>query len=274
MGNSADHTEAVTVIEKLVPVQLKDDNMPQLKVDLDGNGKNIKNIKDIECKTINGIEIMEKFETGLRNLLETCQNELAKKNHTHPEFTVVHADIQNLASSMQPKGEYAASDHSHDIEKLSGTLPLSRIKEGERVLKVIGSSFAEKDHRHIDLENRSKELSVLIQEIKNALISKKDANDAEQERQILIDRQKKLSQDIEAVRLSIPTLPEQDYEMVVSGYFIVPRKASGLGITELSSYSLDGLKVNVDLPFKVGDKLKFEDFYKLPADTLVRIRVK
>lgn len=274
MGNHAESPKQTVVVEKVLHKQLKDDNMPVLKVDLDGNGKNIKNVADVECVTVNGQDPFKVFAEGLKNLLKQCQAELAKKEHTHSEFTVLRADIDNLAKTTQPKGDYAEVSHTHDISVMAGILPLSKVRDGDKLMKLVSSSFADKDHRHPELEARLKEPSQAIEDLLSALEKKQDKKDAD----LAILAVKKQLSDLEKlvslVQNSIPKPVEEEYEYVASQVFIVPRKANGMKVVELATYSTDGMRIKAEVPLKVGDQLSYDAFYKLPADTIVRIRVK
>lgn len=274
MGNHAESPKETILVEKIVHKSLRDDDMPVLKADLDGGGKNIKNVKDVACDTINGKDFLDVFEKGLRKLLEQVRLEMSKREHTHAEFTTLRADIEHLAKNKQEKGDFATSTHSHDIDQISGSIPLRRVQDGDKLLKLVGSSFAAADHRHVDLEAKLQEPFKLIQELRTALTKKQDKEDAEIDRVDLKKKLEELQKFAETVQASIPKPVEVEHEFVASQVFIVPRKANGMKVVELATYSTDGMRIKADCPIQMGDTLSYDAFYKLPADTIVRIRVK
>lgn len=150
------------ILERHHHKALRDDDAPQLKVDLDGNKQSIKDLKDVELQSINGKDFEDLLQSIYRSI-EDAEKRCATKGHSHPEFEQLKAYVDRSLATLIPKGSFSPADHTHTLGSLSGTLPISRVENGLLLLSLLGRQLADAIHSHPDLENAIADLAQKIE---------------------------------------------------------------------------------------------------------------
>lgn len=134
------------VVEKPIPSPLRDDPSPALNTDLDAQGHDVKNVRNIECVTINGAPPGDDFDKKLKVLSDGIKGLYAERRHRHPDLDQAIDDLHERINKPQEK--FAKERHEHTLKDVSGTVPLARIERGGEIQNLLRMKFAWEGHVH------------------------------------------------------------------------------------------------------------------------------
>lgn len=122
MSNIVTKSSGERIIKEEVKVNatVADDPSPALAADLNGNGKNVTNVNDLQVETINGQDLVAVIQGLIGKLSAACEALYAPIKHIHPEIAELKDSTEKALQGLQPKGEYAPLRHAHDYSEILG----------------------------------------------------------------------------------------------------------------------------------------------------------
>lgn len=274
MGRNIAQTEGTEVITKQVPVgvELKDQRNPTLAGDLNAAGQNIKDAGDIECKTINGDNLLQIIDRSVEGIEKRAEKAYALKDHTHPE-------VVQLQKAMDLKADrdhrHPLEKHTHDLKETTGSLPLTRLEDGEKVKDLLGKELCPLQHGHPNMEKAIIALDKAVVALRDELPKKLDESTLKSLTESMDALADVLRKEIQSVEKKIPSIPQQVKQVIGIRRLHVPYKGE---VAEIVGRDEEGTPVKVTVTrsgkeIKAGDVLAVDDILSLsPATASVRIR--
>lgn len=268
----------VVTIEKVAQGQLFMEKNPQLSSDLNANGFSIRGAEDISCKTINGIEPSEIAPTAVSMATLEAEKRFATREHSHRDLEEkILAAAKSLIESNLPGTPSAPLDHSHSIQSLDGTLPLSRLEHGEDIVRDLSDVIRMlKDMQSKNIDGEFSTLWSGVQKVSDRLNEQAAALESTKKELIgVIDglRTKILSTPISNVEEKL-----EEVEIMGVRFALVPKKADSMIVREITGFDDAGKMVDAYAKrgtetLKVGDVVRKNDFLSLSPGCIVRILV-
>lgn len=243
MGIKRENTGTEIVREKPVPNPLVNDQNPRLSEDLDAQGNDIRNVGNIECKTINGKNPERAIQDELIKLSVASDLSYAAKDHSHKEFSALDKKIDKVREDLTPTKSFAEAAHKHALDDISGSLPLSRLEKGQRIAQLLGKDLAEASHRHPITDRAIESMQEAVGAIHDKLPTLAAQSSLAALEKSLRDLLTALGREIEAVKASIPSEPKREAEVIGVRFVHIPKKAHGLSVQEIVGLDESGKPV-------------------------------
>lgn len=269
------------VQQEKIPAVLADDSSPTLSGDLNGNGKSITNLSDIQTEKINGMRLMDLITTALKDVQDWAVKHFSLRSHKHTleEIGGMEEYVKQKVSEYDGDLKYAKKQHKHDIKDVTGIMPLSIIEKGKELDQLLQKEFAPLSHTHpeisdivglgrgglgVNLKKANglpyfKDGTLSFVSLPSAEVTKGDLSSLEERVQELINR---------AISL-IPTPEKEDTEVTLelrfSQHLLVPVKCDGKVLVSKVCRNIQGnnasdcsIAKNGEA-FDVGDTVRSDD---------------
>jgi hypothetical protein len=274
MGRNITETTGKEIVTKQVPVgvELKDQRNPSLSGDMDARGHDLKNVGDVQAKTVNGRTIeqeVERFFDGVKREF----GEFAPVKHSHPELAELSEAIDGKADKDHA---HKLEDHTHSFSSITGTVTLDRVEHGEEISVLLSKEICPLKHSHPNLEAAIKTLDDNIKIVAKAVDAKVSPEAITGLTQSLNALEDALRHELKALEKKIPVLPKQERNIIGIKRVHVP--SSGL-VQEIVGRDENGSPTKVTVTrsgkeIKVGDALAADDILALsPASASVRVQI-
>lgn len=96
--------------------------------------------------------------------LEAIREGLAPEDHSHAceDITGLDEKIAQAVATVEVPTDYAKADHAHSFEEITGTIPVSRIQGGDKILLALKTLEDLKNHDHEDIREAIKALKKYV----------------------------------------------------------------------------------------------------------------
>lgn len=266
----------VEIQERVVRTQLVQEKNPSLGADLNAESHNIKGVNDVECKTVNGVDLEQKL-TDLFGALSKLIKEKADVDHSHEDLTekmneVVtltgsHTiDIESLKMKQAPKPK---------LDELEGTIGAEQVRGfSDLIEKLNETRKAVNEHKHPSVEKAIDNLNKIVIGLQaHVEQAKKDKAELAKVCADALDTLESRIADLTKKPEDEKPLP---VELVCAKYGLVPERANDKSVSKIRAFDHTGKPIAVkvmrgDQELGVGSLVKTDDFLTITPASIVHV---